>query len=315
MIAQILQRTIMKNLFFLACFIFHCQITLAQTPTLYISKDQGENWEPANHGLPAGSSVNAWTTFGNTLVAGTKAHGIYLSDRNLKWYRSPDFPKETQVNALLNYGNKFLLAGTSGKGIFLSADGEHWHAASSGLANLNVRCFYAANGVLLAGTNEGIYASWDGARSWTLVKEDLQINNMTSNGDYIYAATNRGLLFSFNRGNSWAFLYSKSAISNLWTDRNEIILMDFTGHTIQSIDRGATWLRSDIYLPESFTFRLTPASAWFFVPAWQGRFKMLSGRMSLGIQCFGLPEDLPFTLMLNTPFGILASAGGGGDGC
>jgi hypothetical protein len=306
----------MKNLLFLACFIFHGHITFGQTPTLYISKDQGENWEPASEGLPPEVSVNAWTTFGNTLVAGTRAHGIYLSDRNLKWYRSPGFPKETQVNALLNYGNKLLVAGTRGKGIFLSADGgEHWYASSSGLTNLTVRCFYAGKGILLAGTDHGLFASWDGARSWKLVKGDLQVNQMASNGDRIYAATQGGLMFSSDDGGTWTSLYTDDAIAKLWTDRDEIMMMDFMGRTIHSIDRGLTWLRSDVYLPDSFTFRLTPGSAKFFVAAWQGRFKMLSGKMSFGIRCYGLPEGLAFMLLLNTPFGILASAGGGGDGC
>jgi len=306
----------MKNLLLLACFIVHCPITRAQTPTLYISKDQGENWEPASDGLPSNGTINAWTTFGNTLVAGTRSHGVYLSDRSLKWYRSPGFPKETPVNALLNYANKFLLAGTTGKGILLSADGgEHWHAASSGLTNANVRCFYAARGVLLAGTDHGLFASHNEARSWTLVKGDLQINHMMSSGDRLYAATHRGFMFSSDAGSSWTFLYSDEAISKFWTDRDEITLMDFRGRTLHSIDRGRTWLRSDVYLPNSLTFRLTPASAKFFVAAWQGRFKMLSGKMSYGIRCYGLPEDLPFTLLLNTPFGILVSAGGGGDGC
>jgi hypothetical protein len=306
----------MKNLLFLACLIFHCHTTLAQTPTLYISKDQGENWEPASEGLPPEGTVKAWTIFGNTLVAGTRSHGIYLSDRNLKWHRSDNFPKETQVNALLNYGNKLLLAGTAGKGIFLSADGgEYWYASSLGLTNLTVRCFYSVRGMLLAGTDQGLFASRDQARSWTRVTGGLQITNIASSGDRIYATTHLGLIFSSNEGSSWAFLYSEGAISNLWTDRDEIIMMDFAGHTIHSIDRGLTWLRSDVYLPDSFTFRLTPASARFFVAAWQGRFKMLSGKTSFGIRCYGLPGDLPFTMLLNTPFGILASAGGGGDGC
>ncbi|HEY5745450.1 MAG TPA: hypothetical protein VIU12_05200 [Chryseolinea sp.] len=306
----------MKNLLFLACFLFHCHISFGQTPTLYISRDQGENWEPASNGLPPEGTVNAWTTFGNTLVAGTRAHGIYLSDRNMKWYRSLGFPKETQVNALLNYGNKFLVAGTAGKGIFLSADGgEHWYASSSGLTNLTVRCFYAAKGMLLAGTDQGLFASRDEARSWTLVKGGFQINAMAWNKDRLYAATQAGLMFSSDEGSSWTFLYSEEAIAKLWTDRNEILMMDFRGHTIHSIDRGLTWLCSDVYLPDSFTFRLTPASAKFFVAAWQGRFKMLSGKMSYGIRCYGLPGDLAFTLLLNTPFGILASAGGGVDGC
>jgi len=304
----------MKNLLFLACFLLHGHITLGQTPTLYISKDQGENWEPASDGFPTGGTVSAWTTLGNTLVAGTRAHGIYLSDRSLKWYRSPDFPKETQVNALLNYANKLLLAGTSEKGIFLSVDGgEHWHASSPGLTNLTVRCFYAARGMLLAGTDHGLFASWDEARSWKLVKGDLQINNIVSNGDRIYAATQLGLMFSDDDGGSWSFVYADDAIFKLWVDRDEILMMDFMGHTIHSIDRGLTWLRSDVYLPDSFTFRLTPGSAKFFVAAWQGRFKMLAGKMSFGIRCYGLPGDLPVTLLLNTPFGILAS--GGGDGC
>jgi photosystem II stability/assembly factor-like uncharacterized protein len=306
----------MKNLIFLTCLVFHCHSTFGQTPILYISKDQGENWEPASDGLPPEGTVNAWTTFGNTLVAGTRAHGIYLSDRNLKWYRSPGFPKETKVNALFNYRNKLLLAGTTGKGIFVSADGgEHWHPSSSALTNLTVRCFYTSNGMLLAGTDHGVFASWDETHSWKRVTGDLQINTIASNGDRLYVATQRGLMFSADQGDSWSFLCSDESIASLWTERDEIIMMDFRGHTLHSIDRGLTWLRSDVYLPDSFTFRLTPGSAKFFVAAWQGRFKMLSGKMSFGIRCYGLPERLAFMLLLNTPFGILASAGGSGDGC
>lgn len=290
-----------------------CVTTFAQPPVeeagiIYLSKDRGQNWERTDHGFPS-DAVNAWIVSHRMVIAGTNTHGILISSNQAKsWYPSnKGLPKNTRITSLISY-KTLLFAGTYADGIFLSRDnGESWNAASTGLRNLTIRCFYAFGSLLLAGTNDGIYLSYDDGKSWAAEKNGLQINAFSMCNQQLLAATNQGVLASKDYGTTWNWVFRESAIYTLAADDKEIYLMNFFGAVYRSNASNFIWLKADMYLPLQCTFQLTPTSRKFLSIAWKKAFSNLNSFQN-ALYTNGLPEDLAFTELLETPFGLLAGA-------
>jgi len=302
----------MKLLTTLSYFI---SIAFAQTAVdpaggrIYISKDQGVNWERADKGFPADAAVNAWVVQGEKVIAGTNAHGIFISSDRLKsWYPSgKGLSKNTRIISLASHKN-ILLAGTYTDGIFISDDGgESWHLSNTGLKNLTIRSFYSKGLLLLAGTNDGIYSSSDYGKSWILEKSGFQLNAFSFSNNQIFAATNQGVVVSKDYGKTWHWIYKDSAIYTLAANEKEIYIMDFFGNVYRSPGPNFIWLKSDVYLPLHDTFQLTPASPKFLTAAWKRAFKNMTG-VNQYLRNNGLPVDSAFAELLDTPFGLLACA-------
>lgn len=293
---------------------FICIHAFAQTPgvqsgRVYISKDQGVNWERADKGFPVDDAINAWVVQDKSVIAGTNAHGVFISSDGLKtWNESGrGLLRKTRIISMASYKN-ILLAGTYRDGIFLSDDGgASWRLSNEGLKNHTVRCFYAPGFVLLAGTDDGIYSSADDGKSWTLEISGLQINTFSAIGNQILAATNQGVLASEDLGKTWDPIFEEGAIYTLAANKNETYLLDFFGNVYKSSTRDFIWLKAETYLPFHYTFQLTPLSNKFLTIAWTGSFKNLDA-MTGSFRSNGLPENSAFTELLDTPFGLLAGA-------
>lgn len=297
------------TLHYFICIAAFAQPSVEQAGRIYISKDQGVNWERADNGFPADAAVNAWEVKDGMVIAGTNAHGIFISSDRLKtWYRSSKgLPKNTRIISIASHKN-MLFAGTYSDGIFSSDDGgESWHVSNIGIKNSTIRCFHTHGPLLLAGTNDGIYSSTDDGRSWTIEKSGFQVNNFSSANKEIFAATNQGVLASRDFGKTWDRIFKEGAIYTLTANEKEIYLMDFFGTVFKSGTTDFVWLKADVYLPFHYTFQLTPASSKFLTLAWKGAFKNLNGVYGI-LRTNGLPEDSAFTELLDTPFGLLAGA-------
>ena len=244
-----------------------------------------------------------------SILAGTNTHGIFISsDRARSWYPSnKGLPKGVRITSLALYHN-VLLAGTYTNGLFLSDDnGQTWNVSNTGLKNLTIRCFYTSGPILLVGTNDGIYRSTTSGKSWTPVKNGMQLNAFSTTNNKILAATNQGVLVSEDYGNSWDWAFRESAIYTLAADEKEIYLLDFFGTVYRSSTSDFQWFKYDKYLAVQSTFKLTPESSTFLVPAWKGAINNLISVQG-GYQPRGLPKDTAFTVLLETPFGLLAGA-------
>lgn len=293
--------------------LFTCIVAFAQSPAeqagrIYLSKDRGQNWERADNGFPS-DAVNAWIVGHRMVIAGTDAHGIFIStDQAKSWYPSnKGLPKNTRITSLIYY-KTLLFAGTYKEGLFLSRDnGETWNASSTGLRNLTIRCFYTFSSHLLVGTNDGIYRSADDGKSWTIEKDGLQINAFSMGNQQLLAATNQGVLASKDYSTTWNWVFRGGAINTLAADDKEIYLMDFFGTVYRSNTSDFIWLKADMYLPLQYTFKLTPTSRKFLSIGWKGAFRRLNGVQNV-VHTNGLPEDIAFTELLDTPFGLLAGA-------
>lgn len=159
------------------------------------------------------------------------------------------------VLALLEL-NGTILAGTTARGVFASADnGKIWSASSNGLGNLTVSALVTAGPNVLAGTGSGIYRSSDGGRNWTLAAaggQSIRLLLVTSAG--VFAGNSAGLIYRSNdNGQSWAergtvpnnpFVYALAASGdNLFAG---------TGRGVfRSTDQGQTWTAVSNGLPNN----------------------------------------------------------------
>lgn len=245
---------------------------------VFMSTDQGETWKPAGEGLPGDLNISAWVVARNNAVfITTFLDGVYRSFDGKSWDRIGNgLPKDIVAEAIAVHGSS-LFIGSHAKGIFASHDnGKTWKEASTGLDNMNVRCFYSQENKLFAGTEKGIYASENNGASWTHLTGDMPINNFEEADGVLSVGTNRGTLRSENRGGTWG------------------------------------WASADsVFVPTPPpTFRITPASPPMLLAPWKSIFRPL--RENRPFQNGGLPANMPFNRILVTPFGILVSQKGGG---
>jgi len=298
----------MKTLTLLLC--FACIAAIAQQPAqipgrIYLSTDQGVTWKQMDKGFPHDESINAWVEKDKTIIAGTDAHGIFISSEQLKsWHPSnKGLPAQVRIISLVIH-NQFLFAGSYGHGLFYSDDlGETWTAANRGLNNLNVRCLYSYGSILFAGTDSGLYRSFDDGKSWDVNVSGIQFNSFSSLNRQLYVATNQGVLASKD-GDKWDWIYSEGAIFSLAAKGEEIYLQDFFGAVYRSLARNLVWLKADLYLPFRYTFQLTPGGRKFFTIDWKHAIRQLNNIETF--QAPGFPRNTLIMELLNTSHGLLA---------
>ncbi|HEY9045317.1 MAG TPA: hypothetical protein VIN08_05455 [Ohtaekwangia sp.] len=287
----------------------------AKEPTesnIYISRDYGQHWDAIGAGLPTDAYINAWTVHQSTIVAGTESNGIYISyDGAKNWQRSSKgLPMDIKVNALISHGN-ILLAGTYRNGIYISHNGGNtWQPSSKGIGTFSIRSFHIHNNILFAGTDDGVYASTDQGISWQPVLRGYQINAFTSDNGNILTASNVGIFRSADSGKSWTLQSGMGAFATLATDSDKLVAVMYDGRAYVSSDHGILWLHNEPFF-DKYTFKLTPSGSTFPAAPWRDSlptyyYQKLSGR-------HGLPNK-NFSLLLNTPYGLLTTIGGGG-GC
>lgn len=285
--------------------------TQVNSHTIYITRDRGQHWEPAGTGLPSDAGINAWTMHRTKVIAGIGSHGIYVSSDKLKSWEPANYglPKDVKVNALLSMG-ELLMAGTFQHGIYISYNGgDSWQPANKGLGNLTVRCFYNNKNFVMAGTNDGVYYSHDNGQSWKPTSHNLQINEFTSLQGVLFAATNAGIYQSRDGGLNWTTSgMNRSASSSITADGNKIVFTLHGEKTYVSSDLGATWLDAYPFF-DQYTFRITPKSSRILIAPWRNVLNIYYYQQLTGSD--GLPDDKPFTRLLETPYGILTAAGGG----
>ncbi|MGD0338153.1 MAG: T9SS type A sorting domain-containing protein [Bacteroidota bacterium] len=156
-------------------------------------------WSQTNG--PTGGCINALTTLGSTIIAGTEAGAFRSTDNGAHW---------TAANTgLTNYE---ILALTSGERIFMGTgsdlvsstdQGVTW---SSSLMNDYVLSIATNGTYLLVGTYSGVSLSTDNGTNWTQVNNGLTnttVQALAIVGSTFFAGTGNGLFLSTDQGASW----------------------------------------------------------------------------------------------------------------
>ena len=113
-------------------------VYVATDSSVYLSTDNGANWNTAETGLPSGTDVLCFA-----------------------------------IDSIAGAGNN-IFAGTNGKGVFLSTDGgASWHDINTGMSNTTVLTLTFNGTTLFAGTDRGVW-SLTVAGLITAVKRDAK---------------------------------------------------------------------------------------------------------------------------------------------
>ncbi|MBT3342645.1 MAG: twin-arginine translocation signal domain-containing protein [Gemmatimonadetes bacterium] len=144
--------------------------------------------------------TSAVAVLGGHWIAATE-QGVLSSDGDhSQWH--PSNLRGVAVRALTHLQGQ-LWAGSDGRGVWRSDDGQHWSAAGSGLDGVIVYDLAADNGVLLAATERGVYVG-DGSGPWRHMGPDLRIDAIgAAGGTWIAGADPGGAWKSADAGQSW----------------------------------------------------------------------------------------------------------------
>ena len=116
---------------------------------IYRSVDDGENWTPANTGLP-GSWISDLAVSGTDLYTATLGgEGIFRSiDNGLSWNAVNTGLTDFNTISLAVIGSD-IFVGTGSSGVFRTTDnGSNWTQVNSGLTNMTVASLSATGSTL-----------------------------------------------------------------------------------------------------------------------------------------------------------------------
>jgi uncharacterized protein (TIGR03437 family) len=216
---------------------------------IFRSTNAGQNWTPANTGLPPAADVRALANTSQGTLVGLADEGIYFSnDQGRSWTARNTGLTNRRVNALVAERTA-VYAGTS-SGVFRSFDGgTTWEAASTGLTRSQVLSLAVGGGAVYAGTDNGLFRSTDQGRTWTPVNTglgDLYISALTvaPDGSSVIAGSSRGLFRSTDQGQNWVLVTGglpERVVALTFAQQGRRLLTGTVNGFFLSEDNGASW--------------------------------------------------------------------------
>lgn len=203
----------------------------ADSGSVHISKDSGLTWQESDPSFV--QNINCFTSLGGILFAATD-NGVYRSTNlGVTWLPSNNglsfgnydstYNHAPQVTRLTVKGND-IFAGTSGEGLFFSADSAaNWTQIDSGLTNLAIYGLSVIDSYIFAGAFKspgnntgGVYVSANNGTTWNQSNTGLtnyMLNILYAKDSLLFAGTNEGVFVSNNSGSSWDIVGDKTSVS------------------------------------------------------------------------------------------------------
>jgi len=161
---------------------------------LMISSDDGSSWSEGNATGPVASN-------GTYMFGGLGTSLAVSKDSDKTWNRLPLTLSPSPINYCTMGACIFANASS---GIYRSTDsGNHWSQTKAPPAGLSLSSFAVINSQLFAG-GSGIFHSTDSGLDWTQFSlANRTVNALASYKTYLFAGTDTGVFISFDSGVSW----------------------------------------------------------------------------------------------------------------
>lgn len=237
---------------------------------IYISGDEARSWKAGTGAAVSSGRVISFAPVGQLVFAGTDGNGLLVSlDKGKSWVLNTNFPSR-KVRCLVAGGGK-VYAGTDAEGVFASADGgQVWTQFVTGLpAHAQVFALSMIDGHLFAGLyGKGLYVWNDQAQRWSKRGAVSPLVLAASGGTLVAGHNPGGLHWSRDLGVSWSkgrsgageqvtslLPISSGELSDnapVWelAANDELVLAGASAGVFYSEDRGRTWTRARMGLPD-----------------------------------------------------------------
>lgn len=193
---------------------------------IYRSKDLGMTWSSFANGIPEDATLSGIKEDGNKLYISTDYHGVFVATDGQDNWASVNFEQLEGLDInCIEVESSILVIGTLKNGILTSKDGGlSWNPSKENI-NSPIRAFLKSENRIYAGTDSGIFESFDKGESWSHVFGKLQILGFTSLNRKIYAATQSGVLMLNKNSTNWRSIYESDALHDLGNDGKYIYAM------------------------------------------------------------------------------------------
>jgi photosystem II stability/assembly factor-like uncharacterized protein len=248
---------------------------------IYLSTDAGRSWQASDAGFPKRGTVNDFAYLGSIALAGTDAHGLWLSeDRGANWQSCASCLGGQKLNAVAMQPGIWL-AGTHQQGVLASDDqGQTWRPRGYGLEQGSVRRLAQHNGEMFAGTNVGLFAIASDETSWRRLTESRQVDGIAFVGTELYVAEVGRVQRSVDNGRNWSVVRDAGTAHNLFANGDALFALLYNEGLQVSRDHGATWRSAQQGLPNDkalYTFQLLRVENRLLAAHWRGVYESDDG--------------------------------------
>lgn len=276
---------------------------------IYRSNNLGSTWSPFATGIPVDATLSGIKQFGNKIYVTTDYHGIFVSIAGKDEWRalSGAYLSGLDINCIEVEGNN-LVIGTLKQGIFISKDsGLSWRPSKENIKS-PIRAFLKSANTIYAGTDAGIFESFDMGDTWTHVFGQMQILGFTSLNGKLYAATKNGALMCEGNTKNWTSIYEDDALHDIGNDGKYIYAMTIGQQLLKTQNDGQLWenAQNGITYPTNFyTNEIQHIGNDIFSAQWIGVYHSLDNGNNWSI-LNGLPDSTAFSTLEITDYGIIA---------
>ncbi|MBN2425407.1 MAG: T9SS type A sorting domain-containing protein [Calditrichaceae bacterium] len=214
---------------------------------VFYTNDIGDPW----YSIGPEDLILSLITAGNTLIAGSDAHGIWISSNMGEDWAHPAGMDNKSIRAFCK-NDSFIFAGTWGNGVFRSRDnGNSWQY--TGLDEQAVEALYATGDTIFAGGEytDGVKVnfSFNNGNSWDyrfLPWPASRVYCLTYKDGKIFAGSD-GIYASTDMGDSWSLEYGvtfdTSGNVTDWKIFKELMVYD--NYLIAALLANSIWISSD----------------------------------------------------------------------
>ena len=232
--------------------------------TLFLSEDDGRNWCHLGEGLPAKTRPRIVIEHAETIYMTTFQDVWMLSPGTDKWERrSAKLTNMDGITSIATDGD-LLIIGTLFEGVYTSRNGgKSWSHPLFNIAEGGyIRSLFFHGGVLYAGSDVGVYRSFDGATTWSHTKELEMINVIAEHGGEIYVARQNGVGIYRDGDIEWTDLTTGWAIGQLYSHGDYLYATSAKQEIFRTRD-GTTWETPDTAAADAGgSHAEVPAALW-----------------------------------------------------
>jgi ligand-binding sensor domain-containing protein len=237
------------------------------------------------------ASIQALTVVNERVIyAGTFGAGIYRSEnRGDQWVPANEGLSDPFVLSLVTARDGTVYAGTFRGGVFRKKPSDvGWEPINEGLKRLEIKALVVSNGLLFAGTGDGVYQAPESAPKWSVVTtglDDTLVHALARSKDgTLYAGTSgKGVLRYRKPTPGWSRMRQglkdheglvENFIRVIVMDKDqELYIGTFDGGVFHSADRGENWRPISRALPNDSIRGIVAADKTLIVATGRGIYK------------------------------------------